>query len=284
MTRISLFCFLLLGLWRISSGQSPGDAPVEERPDLQHVFAAHNVDGAFLVYDLTANRYTAYQPDEGRRGTLPGSTFKIVNTLIGLETGHLTSPETAIGWDGVSRNIPGWNQSHTLESAFRRSVMPYFQELARRIGVADMRAFLEHIDYGKMAVSRSTLDRFWLTGNSSVSLFDQVRFLTSVLNGTAPFSAENRAVLRFLMRADATPEYKLFVKTGWVGFGRDEGVPAPKELIDLGWCVGYLERADGHQFIFATRLSSPAPVPDHWPDARKLVTLDCLKNLGIICR
>ncbi|MBO0935895.1 class D beta-lactamase [Fibrella sp. HMF5335] len=279
MLRLSLFIFLSLILLaeRAAYAQT-----TTERPDLQLVFDSLHVNGVFLLLDVSANQLTAYRPDECRRGTLPGSTFKMVNTLIGLETGNLAGPETVIAWDGVKRFVPDWNRAHTLESAFRGSVIPYYQELARRIGLNDMRSYLDKVKFGHMVVSRATLDQFWLTGSSTVSLVDQVYFLQNLLAGAVPFSADNRAILRFLMRTESTPAYKLFAKTGWVGFGRNEGLPAPLTPTDYGWYVGYLDRADGRQFIFATRLESPAPVPEHWPAARKGVTVGCLRKLGVI--
>jgi beta-lactamase class D len=262
--------------------QTTEQTAFRENPDLQLIFARNGVQGAFLVYNASADQYTAYRISECQRGTLPGSTFKIVNTLIGLETGHLANTETAIAWDGVKRNVPGWNQAHTLQTAFKNSVVPYFQELARRIGLKDMKTWLKQLNYGKMDIDRTTLDNFWLTGNSKVSLFEQVDFLRALLVGELPIKPEHRAIMKFLMRTDSPSAYKLYAKTGWVGFGRDEGLPAPEERTDYGWYVGYLERADGQQFIFATRLESTTPVPDKWAEARKLVTIECLKKLGFI--
>ncbi len=279
MLRLSLFIFLNLALVARSSVHAQ---TTFERADLQTVFDSLHVNGAFLLFDPQTNQFTAYRPDECRLGTLPGSTFKMVNTLIGLETGNLTGPETVIAWDGVKRPVPDWNRAHTLESAFRGSVVPYYQELARRIGVNDMRAYLGKLDYGHLVVDRTTLANFWLTGSSTISLYDQVYFLRKLLAGDVPFSADNRAILRYLMRIESTARHKLFAKSGWVGFGREEGLPAPEEKIDYGWYVGYLEHTGGRQYIFATRLKSPAPVPGSWPAARKSVTVGCLQKLGLM--
>lgn len=279
MFRLSLFIFLNLTFIGWSSVQAQ---TTSERSDLKAVFDSLHVEGAFLLFDPQANQFTAYRPDECRRGTLPGSTFKLVNTLIGLETGNLAGPETVIAWDGVRRHVSDWNRPHTLESAFRGSVVPYYQELARRIGLNDMRTYLDKVNFGHMVVDRATLDNFWLTGSSTVSLFDQVYFLRRLLLGDVPFSPANRAVLRYLMRIESTSTCKLFAKSGWVGFGRDDGLPSPAEKTDYGWYVGYLEEADGRQYIFATRLQSTAPVPDEWPAARKGVTIGCLRKLGVM--
>jgi beta-lactamase class D len=282
MNRFLVILALSIAFTQAVKAQPTEQTAIRENPDLQLVFARNGVEGAFLVYNATADQYTAYRLSECQRGTLPGSTFKIVNTLVGLETGHLANSETAIAWDGTKRNVPGWNQAHTLQTAFKGSVVPYFQELARRIGLKDMKAWLKQVNYGKMEIDRTSLDNFWLTGNSKVSLFEQVDFMRALLAGELPVRPEHRAVLKFLMRTDSPPAYKLYAKTGWVGFGRDEGLPAPEKRTDYGWYVGYLERPDGQQFVFATRLESPTPVPDNWAEARKTVTIECLKKLGFI--
>lgn len=102
MLRLSLFVFFSLSIIARSSVHAQTTV---ERTDLQTVFDSLQVSGAFLLFDVSANQFTAYHPDQCRRGTLPGSTFKMVNTLIGLETGNLTGPETVIAWDGVRRHV-----------------------------------------------------------------------------------------------------------------------------------------------------------------------------------
>ncbi|HEX9957855.1 MAG TPA: penicillin-binding transpeptidase domain-containing protein [Fibrella sp.] len=235
-----LYFLLFLALPKLVAAQPVNRQLVTELADLQAIFTKNNVGGAFLLYDVTANQCTAYHADECGRGTLPASTVKIVNTLIGLETGQLTGLETVIPWDSITRDVPAWNKSHNLESAFMGSVVPYYQELARRIGLKNMRAYLGKINYGKMVVTTQTLDQFWLSGPSSVSLFGQVDFLRTVLAGTVPFSAKNWAVLRQVMRTDSL--------------------------------------ADGRKFIFATKLITLAPMSQNWLAARRLITLECLKK------
>ena len=65
---------------------------------------------------------------------LPASTFKIVNSLIGIETGKIVDEKMIIPWDSVQRWNRDWNRDLTMEQAFKVSSVPYFQEVARRIG------------------------------------------------------------------------------------------------------------------------------------------------------
>jgi beta-lactamase class D len=98
------------------------------------------------------------------------STFKIWNTLIGLENGIISSAEDAFyKWDGETRSIPEWNKDLTLKEAFQGSCVPAFQNLARKIGPQRMRLWIEKIDYGDHNIS-SGVDVFWLPAIGRKSL------------------------------------------------------------------------------------------------------------------
>ena len=84
----------------------------------------NNADGKVTVYNITL--------DTSR--FLPASTFKIVNSLIGIETGIITDEKMVIKWDGVKRWNEDWNKYLSMQQAFKVSALPYYQEVARRIG------------------------------------------------------------------------------------------------------------------------------------------------------
>src|SRR5882724_3021886 len=65
-------------------------ATLEERPDFAPYFQAFNVVGSFELFDLNANKYIRYNPERTTQGFIPASTFKIFNSLVGLETGVVT--------------------------------------------------------------------------------------------------------------------------------------------------------------------------------------------------
>ena len=83
------------------------------------------------------------------RSFIPTSAFKIPNTIIRLETGVIPDAAFTLKWDGQTRWLQAWNRDHDLRSAFRNSVVWYYQEVARRIGEARMKAWLERLGYGK---------------------------------------------------------------------------------------------------------------------------------------
>ncbi len=97
-------------------------------------FDSAKVDGCFSFFNNATGAVTVYNMKLDTQRFLPASTFKIVNTLIGIETGKITDEKMVIPWDGVQRWNKEWNQDLTMEQAFKLSAVPYFQEVAVRIG------------------------------------------------------------------------------------------------------------------------------------------------------
>ena len=82
------FLFLLLFISGLNT------APAEAQ-DLSHHFK--NINGAFVLYDLNENHYIRYNEQRCRERFSPKSTFKIPNSLIGLETGVIRDADFTIG-------------------------------------------------------------------------------------------------------------------------------------------------------------------------------------------
>ena len=253
--------------------------PVTNRPDFTRFFETEKLVGSFLLYDLKKNAYTAYRFDRCQTGFLPASTFKIANTLIGLETGVLQDENTIMQWDGVRRDIIAWNQDHTLRSAFQVSCVPCYRELARKIGLDRMQTFVGKARYGHMDIHTDNLDQFWLTGKSRISQVEEIDFLRRVHSGDVPFSERNRAILKKVMLLTDAPGYKLYGKTGWAT--TIDGVAVDGSKPDVGWFVGYVEKG-ADVYFFATNVEHPAPVPDTFISGRRRITEKILAELGVI--
>ena len=54
--------------------------------DLKKYFDEYNVIGSFVVYDLSKDSYFYYDSARCYEQFIPASTFKIPNSIIGLET------------------------------------------------------------------------------------------------------------------------------------------------------------------------------------------------------
>lgn len=187
----------------------------------------HEPQGDMLVYDRQG-------VDERHP---PCSTFKIWNTLIGLETGVITGRDFTLQWDPkrdpVQPHWPtSWQRSHTLESAFRNSVYWYYQKVARRVGRERMQRALDALDFGNRDMSGGA-DCFWLESTLAVSPREQVALLGRLINGDVPFQTGHIALVKELMlHEDGGDVYTLRGKTGLgrLADGRLEG-----------WYVGWVE-------------------------------------------
>lgn len=205
---------------------------------------------AFILHNRATGEVVDLDPSLADRRLSPCSTFKIYNTLIGLELGLLPGPDDPwYKWDGVRRDIEGWNRDLTLREAFRVSAVPAYQGLARRIGPERMKDFIDRIGYGTRDISAG-IDIFWLSraGSTAIALSarEQAALLDTLLDGKLPFAPANVAVLRDIMKAAATPQGTLYGKTG-SGLTPD-GKPA------LGWYVGFVESV-GVTYTFACNIT-----------------------------
>ena len=240
----------------------------EVRPDLGRFFSKHKVKGCFVLFDESAGVTTRYNPDRCAQRFLPASTFKIPNTLIGLETGVLKNETDTIAWDGKNRSVEAWNRDHDLKSAFRHSVVWYYQEVARRIGRARMQRWVDTLAYGNRNIGGG-IDRFWLDGDLRISCDEQIDFLRRMHDHRLAVSARSIGVLRLIMEYERAGDAVLFAKTGWaIGTG-----------YNIGWFVGWVERGD-RTWYFATNITG-ASDDASFPLARIEVTRAILQELKI---
>lgn len=260
-----LVLFSLVTLFSCSS-----EPEFKERNDFKTYYDDFQVEGCFVLHDPAANQYLVYQPELCRQTFLPASTFKICNTLIGLETGVLKDEHTLIHWDSVVRRLPAWNTDQDLLSAFRNSTVWYYQELARRVGGKQMKHWLDTLNYGNADTSGG-IDRFWLDGGLRISPMQQIDFLQSMQEGELPVSQHSLDVIRKIMVVSDTNGYVLRAKTGWGGY----------EQKDLGWYVGYLEK-NQKVYYFANCIFSADTANPDFARARIEIVNSILKRLKLI--
>jgi beta-lactamase class D len=243
-------------------------------PDLASYFKQFPA-GAFVLYDLKRDRYLRHNEARCRERFSPFSTFKIPNSLIGLDTGVIADADFRIKWD--AKKYPAhdrdtlpfseWWQDHTLRTALKRSVVWYYRELALRVGERRMKDYVRRLRYGNEDAS-GPLNGFWLDSSLKISADEQVDFLRRFYNGELPVSERSTAIVKEIMTLEETPDYKLSGKTGGgpLGGGRF-----------LGWFVGYVETKD-NTYFFATEIEGPTYVSIR--DERIALTKRILAGLG----
>jgi beta-lactamase class D len=210
------------------------------RNDFEELFNQNEVTGSFVMYDENNDLFTFVNQDQFKTEFTPASTFKICNSLIGLETGVIRDQDFVIPWDKVERNLPVWNKDHDLKSAFKNSTVWYYQELARRVGGDKMKFWLNKCNYGN-ADTTGGIDRFWLTGGLRITPEKQLDFLGKLKNNQLPFSQRSMDITKEIMISKDTLDYVLRTKTGW---GEDENQM-------VGWYIGYIEK-ENNTYYFAT--------------------------------
>lgn len=241
-------------------------------PKFQTILDTADVEGAILIYDLEEDRYYSNDFDWTRKGNLPASTFKITNSIIGLETGVVESDSTLFPWNGEKRRLKLWEQDLIFRDAFHFSCVPCYREIARKIGESKMNEFLEKLEYGDMKVDSSNVDLFWLVGASKISQYQQIDFLQRFYQSKLPISERTEQIMKLMMVIEDSEDYKLSGKTGW-------SITDDK---NNSWFVGYVE-TQSKAYFFATNLEPKEQFDmDRFPMVRKEVTLKALEAMEII--
>ncbi|MEP6928050.1 MAG: class D beta-lactamase [Ginsengibacter sp.] len=213
--------------------------------DLKKYFDSAHVDGCFSLLDNTTGKITVYNMKLDTQRVLPASTFKIVNSLIGLETGKITDEKMVIKWDGLKRWNEDWNKDLTMEEAFKVSAVPYYQEVARRIGRDTMKVWIDTLHYGNMNVT-GPIDSFWLNNTLKISPDEQLGLVNKLYFDKLPFQKRSQQIVRNVMLQENNTMYKLSYKTGW---GYDE------KNNSIGWITGWIEE-NRHVYFFVTLIKS----------------------------
>jgi beta-lactamase class D len=260
------FLFLLIVFITLISSCSVNKAKINN--DLKKYFDSANVDGCFALKDNVSGEITLYNLKLDTQRILPASTFKIVNSLIGLETGRITDEKMVIKWDGVKRWDEDWNKDLTMEEAFKVSAVPYYQEVARRIGRDTMKLWIDSLHYGNMNIS-GPIDSFWLNNTLKISPDEQLGLVDHLYFDKLPFTKRTQQIVRDVMLQEDNTLYKLSYKTGW---GNDE------KNNEIGWVVGWIEE-NRHVYFFVTLVRSADKNID-MKKVRMNITKGILSELG----
>ena len=256
------------------SGKSPVNTENPETmitEDLSGYFTGY--EGCFVLFDQNQNKYTVYNEEKSGKRMPPCSSFKIVNALIGLETGVLADENTAFPWDRTQYAIESWNQDQTLQSAVTHSCVWYFQRVAAEVGEERMQEYLDGIEYGNRDISGG-ITEFWLMSSLTISPMEQVGILRRMYGCQLPVSRENIDTVKKVITLSDENGIRLSGKTG-------SGVGANGNRYSNGWFVGYVEK-DGNAYFFATNIE-----PDGASDESaggiqaKEITLSILRDKGL---
>ncbi|HVY74586.1 MAG TPA: penicillin-binding transpeptidase domain-containing protein [Puia sp.] len=220
---------------------------VNEDLSLKPFFDSAGVNGCFALFDNSKNSFTIYNLPRYRDSAFtPASTFKIVNSLIGLQTGRISDENMVIRWDSVVRRNPDWNKDLTMKEAFAVSAVPYYQEVARRIGRDTMKLWIDSLGYGNRDID-GPIDSFWLNNRLKVKPDEELGLVKKLYFDQLPFFHRTQDIVKMVMLREQNTNYKLSYKTGW---GNTENGD------ELGWVVGWIEE-NKHPYFFVLNIETP---------------------------
>jgi len=240
---------------------------VSAREDWGRYFQAVGVDGTMVLMKQGVGKMEVYNTIRAHKGYPPASTFKILNSLIALETGVAAGAEAVFPWDGKEHPFASWNKDLTLREAFAVSSVPVYQGIARAVGKERMASYVEAAKYGNADIG-GDVDTFWLEGNLRISAVEEAEFLQRLYEERLPFSKKSTDVVKDIMAQDKGADWVIRSKTGW----------AARVVPNIGWWVGWLERK-GDVWFFACNIDMADPGQ---AKARKEVVMAVLKGEGLL--
>ena len=241
--------------------------------DFQKSFQDCNIAGSITIYDYKNKKWTFSDKQDAKRETLPASTFKIINSLIALETGAVKDEKEIFKWDGVKRSVEAWNADTDMENAFKNSTVWFYVEIAKRVGHEKYKGFLKKSKYGNGKIDNGADNGdFWNVGDFGVTPENQIKFLKAFYEEKLPFSRRSFEIVKRIMVNETTDNYTLYAKTGWTQFGEN----------DTGWWIGYVKRKD-NTYFFATRIIKKRETENpRFGECRKEITRNILREMKII--
>jgi beta-lactamase class D len=270
---IGLFCSSILN----AIGQKVPERIILSEELFKKHFTQYEVDGSIILFDRSKGLEYVYGVPRIDKAYSPASTFKIFNSLAGLDSGVIPDTSYVIPWDSVQRGkyVP-WHRANSMKSAFKYSVVWYYQEVARRVGEQQMKKYLSRNNYGNEDIGNQ-IDEFWLAdkgGKLRITMQEQIAFLQRLYDEDLKFSKRSQQLVKGIMLDDQeAEEYTLYGKTGAANY----------DGMSYGWYVGWIE-SRGNVYFFATLIETPDP-KKILTGGRKGITLaifEELKNKGSI--
>lgn len=271
---ISLFS--LMGCLALTNAQGiTGPVQEEKAPKLQQSVTYEDLssyfkeyDGSFVLLDLESGHYQVYNDANSKKRVSPDSTYKIISSLVGLETEVVTNENAQMEWDGTIHPFEQWNKDQTLTSATINSVSWYFQKVDSLVGKTRIESYLKQMGYGNVDLSGG-INEFWLESSLKISPIEQVKILEKLYTYELPFSRRNIDIVKKTIKLSDQDKITLYGKTG-------TGIVNGNQL--NGWFVGFVE-SKGKVFAFATNIQGKV-----WTDGAtaKTITLSILKDKNIL--
>lgn len=240
----------------------------QDNKQLTKLFTDQQRVATFVVYDVEQQQLVGYNQIRANQRFIPASTFKIVNSLIGLASETVKNVDEKLSYGGKPQPRKEWQQDMGLREAIKVSNVPIYQELARRIGLTTMQANIKLLNYGNTNIGRS-VDSFWLEGPLKISAVEQALFLADLAQKQLPYAQHIQEAVHGITLLEQGKNWQLHGKTGLTG--RNQG--------SIGWFVGWVEK-EGRIYSFALNMQLAGTNQDI--SIRVTMAKQALQLLGIL--
>ncbi|MBS0236785.1 MAG: class D beta-lactamase [Proteobacteria bacterium] len=183
----------------------------------------------------------------------PESTFKIVLSLIGFDSGILQD-ETHPSWScgqGCDHHINVCIGNHDPRTWMRDSCLWYSRELTTKLGMEKFHKYIRQFQYGNMDLTgdkgqNNGLTNSWLSNSLDshslrISPLEQTAFLKKLVERQLQISQESYDKTKNIM----------FIQEMWGGWKLYGKSGSGKQN---GWFVGYIEKDQRH-IVFASHIT-----------------------------
>lgn len=242
---MNYLCYLLIIFLSANcthKNRSKSALKLSENENIKQIFENYNrTNDSFVVYHKNNEEIIGYNLQRANKRFIPGSTFKIPNTVIALSEKIITNiNQIFYYYNGQEVFLDVWTNNMSLKEAFKTSNVPAFQEIATSIGLTKMKEYINKFEYGNQNIG-NIIDRFWLDGPLEISSIEQIVWLDKLLDNK--FNTDSSVIDRLYEIAyieNINDHWKLYGKTGWAN--------------KAGWFIGWIEK-NNNRFIFAINLN-----------------------------
>ena len=226
--------------------QSETTEPITEEADWSNYF--DGINGAAVIYDPSENRYQIYNQELALTRRSPCSTFKIISSLIALETGIIEPDNSTRTWSGEIFWNEDWNKDIDFSDAFHASCVWYFREVINEIGADIIQKELNNLEYGNCDISDWTgelntnnnnpaLTGFWIESSLLISPKEQVEVMERIFGDSSEYSEETQNQLKEVMLLSEQNDTAISIY-GKTGMGKTHGITVDS------WYTGFADSAD----------------------------------------
>ena len=213
-----------------------GDLPLSTTLHPEWASFFDGVNGAAVIFYRAGHTFGGYNENLADTRRPPCSTFKIISSLAGLESGVIDPENSVRPWSGERFWNDDWNRDMDFDSAFHTSCVWYYRQVIDEIGPEAMQDAVEAIGYGNCDLSdwegrlntnnsNPALTGFWIESSLKISPREQTEVLERIFGGDSEYTADVRAALEEVMFLSEASDETCAIY-GKTGMGKANGVVA----------------------------------------------------------